>query len=78
MFDSGNVYNDLLFNDDTVRLVKVDEATQNYKSYLGTAFIAQIENLHKYTCVDIGGSNRLTGFTITTMLFFIGLYKMIL
>ncbi|XP_021352485.1 melanotransferrin-like isoform X1 [Mizuhopecten yessoensis] len=58
MFDSGkwsskSWSSDLIFTDDAVRLMKVEPARQNYKTYLGRSFINQIENLHKYTCVPI-------------------------
>ncbi|XP_025096209.1 melanotransferrin-like [Pomacea canaliculata] len=52
MFHSGNWYSDLLFTDAAVRLMKIPEDRQNYKTWLGENFIAQIENLQKYTCVN--------------------------
>ncbi|KAK7109961.1 melanotransferrin-like [Littorina saxatilis] len=52
MFDSGNWYSDLLFTDAAVRLMRIPEDRQNYKTWLQEDFIAQIENLHKYTCVN--------------------------
>ncbi|KAL8576233.1 hypothetical protein ACOMHN_006156 [Nucella lapillus] len=52
MFDSGNWYSDLLFTDPAVRLMRIPEDRQNYKTWLGEDFIAQIENLQKYTCVN--------------------------
>ncbi|RUS73301.1 hypothetical protein EGW08_018930 [Elysia chlorotica] len=52
MFDSGIWYTDLLFSDDAVRLMPIAEDQQNYQAWLGESFIAQIENLHRYTCVN--------------------------
>ncbi|KAK7465955.1 hypothetical protein BaRGS_00037493 [Batillaria attramentaria] len=52
MFDSGNWYSDLLFTDAAVRLMKIPEDRQNFRAWLEEDFIAQIENLHKYTCVN--------------------------
>lgn len=52
MFDSGNWYSDLLFTDAAVRLMLIPEEQRNYKAWLGEDFIAQTENLHKYTCVN--------------------------
>lgn len=57
MFDSGNWYTDLLFTDAAVRLMKIPEERQNYKAWLEEDFIAQIENLHKYTCVSPDGAS---------------------
>ncbi|XP_055863479.1 melanotransferrin-like [Biomphalaria glabrata] len=52
MFDSGIWYSDLIFTDAAVRLMKISPDRQNYKDWLGETFIAQIENLHRYTCVN--------------------------
>jgi len=52
MFDSGTWYSDLLFTDAAVRLMRIPEDKQTYQAWLGESFIAQIENLHKYTCVN--------------------------
>lgn len=52
MFDSGIWYTDLIFTDAAVRLMKVPPEKQNYRNYLGESFIAQVENLQKYTCVN--------------------------
>ena len=32
--------------------MRIREDRQNYKTWLGEDFIAQIENLQKYTCVN--------------------------
>ena len=60
MFDSGNLYSDLLFTDAAVRLMKIPESLQTYEAWLGEDFIAQITNLHKYTCVSPDGAGLLT------------------
>jgi melanoma-associated antigen p97 len=52
MFDSGIWYTDLIFTDAAVRLMKIPKERQNYKAWLGESFLAQIENLQKYTCVN--------------------------
>lgn len=52
LFDSGIIYNDLIFTDAAVRLMKINPAKQNYLSYLGPDFVNQIENLHQYSCVQ--------------------------
>uniref|UniRef100_A0A0B7BCZ5 Transferrin-like domain-containing protein n=1 Tax=Arion vulgaris TaxID=1028688 RepID=A0A0B7BCZ5_9EUPU len=52
MFDSGIWYTDLIFTDAAVRLIRIPKERQNYKAWLGESFIAQIENLEKYTCVN--------------------------
>ena len=59
IFDSGNWYSDLLFTDAAVRLMKIPEDRQNYKTWLGEDFIAQIENLQKYTCVSLGSGSHV-------------------
>jgi len=56
MFDSGTWYTDLLFTDAAVRLMRIPEEKQEYTAWLGESFIAQIENLHKYTCVNPDGA----------------------
>lgn len=72
MFDSGIWYTDLIFTDAAVRLMKIPEERQNYKDWLGESFIAQIENLHRYTCVnpDSAGTIRpsfLIALLLTTL-----------
>nr|KAI8756219.1 melanotransferrin-like isoform X1 [Biomphalaria glabrata] len=52
MFDSGFWYSNLIFNDAAVRLMKISPDRQNYKEWLGETFLAQVENLHRYTCVN--------------------------
>ncbi|XP_055863595.1 melanotransferrin-like isoform X1 [Biomphalaria glabrata] len=52
MFDSGFWYSNLIFNDAAVRLMKISPDRQNYKDWLGETFLAQVENLHRYTCVN--------------------------
>ncbi len=52
MFDSGTWYSDLMFTDAAVRLMYIPNDRQNYLDWLGEDFVAQIENLHKYTCVS--------------------------
>ncbi|KAK0048991.1 melanotransferrin [Biomphalaria pfeifferi] len=60
MFDSGFWYSNLIFNDAAVRLMKISPDRQNYKDWLGETFLAQVENLHRYTCVnpDSAGFHR--------------------
>lgn len=53
LFDSGNWYNDLIFSDDAVRLMRLPKSMQDYRNYLGQDFINKVENLHKYTCVPV-------------------------
>ncbi|XP_046549141.1 LOW QUALITY PROTEIN: melanotransferrin-like [Haliotis rubra] len=52
MFDSGTWYSDLMFTDAAVRLMRIPDNRQNYLDWLGEDFVAQIENLQKYTCVN--------------------------
>lgn len=59
MFDSGLFYSDLIFNDEAVRLIPIEEERQNYEKYLGWDFINQIENLDEYQCVPVSGSRQL-------------------
>lgn len=58
MFDSGIWYNDLMFTDDTVRLIRVPDSRSNFSTYLGNDFIVQAEKLQKYTCVAVGSAPR--------------------
>ncbi|XP_059175482.1 melanotransferrin-like isoform X2 [Physella acuta] len=60
MFDSGLWYSDLIFNDAAVRLMKISDHKQNYRDWLGESFIAQIENLHRYTCVNPDSASALS------------------
>lgn len=57
LFDSGTWYNDLIFSDDAVRLMRLDKSMQDYRNYLGQDFINKVENLHKYTCVPVKPSS---------------------
>ena len=59
MFDSGTWYTDLMFTDAAVRLMRIPADKQNYVVWLGESFISQIENLHKYTCVNPDGASSL-------------------
>ena len=69
MFDSGIWYTDLIFSDDAVRLMPIPKEKQNYKDWLGESFLAQIENLHRYTCVnpDAAGSLSPSGLLISSL-----------
>lgn len=58
LFDSGTWYNDLIFSDDAVRLMRLDKSMQDYRNYLGQDFINKVENLHKYTCVPVKPSKK--------------------
>lgn len=58
MFDSGIWYNDLMFTDDTVRLIRVPESKNTSKKYLGTDFIVQAVKLQKFTCVAVGSAPK--------------------
>lgn len=57
LFDSGKWYNDLIFTDDAVRLMRLPKNKQDYRNYLGQDFINKVENLHKYTCVPVKPSS---------------------
>lgn len=58
MFDSGTWYNDLMFTDDTVRLIRVPDSRNTFSSYLGRDFIVQAEKLQKFTCVAVGSAPK--------------------
>ncbi|VDI36666.1 melanotransferrin-like [Mytilus edulis] len=58
MFDSGTWYNDLMFTDDTVRLIRVPDSRNTFSSYLGRDFIVQAERLQKFTCVAVGSAPK--------------------
>ena len=57
MFDSGLFYQDLIFNDEAVRLIPIEPDMQNYEAYLGYDFIGQIRNLDHYMCVPPANSS---------------------
>jgi hypothetical protein len=60
MFDSGIWYNDLMFTDDTVRLIRVPDNEKDipqFVYYLGNDFIAQVKKLQKFTCVAVGSGS---------------------
>lgn len=59
MFDSGTWYNDLMFTDDTVRLIRISDDRNTHQSYLGRDFIVQAEKLQKYTCVAVGSAPKI-------------------
>ncbi|KAK3096152.1 hypothetical protein FSP39_023802 [Pinctada imbricata] len=73
LFDSGTWYNDLIFTDDAVRLMKVPENRTNYLNYLGKDFVNQVEALHQYTCVPIkkNSANVLSSSVFVLALIFI-------
>lgn len=58
MFDSGIWYNDLMFTDDTVRLIRVPDNRKTFDKYLGRDFIVQAEKLQKFTCVAVGSAPK--------------------
>ncbi|KAH9500928.1 hypothetical protein Btru_069227 [Bulinus truncatus] len=74
MFDSGLWYNDLIFSDAAVRLMKIPENQQNYKDWLGETFISQIENLHKYTCVNPDSSGFIRPSSLVIFLVVVPLF----
>ncbi|KAK6177967.1 hypothetical protein SNE40_012821 [Patella caerulea] len=67
LFDSGMAYTDLLFTDAAVRFMKIYPDQQNYKGWLGPDFVAQIENLQKYTCVSADSPRIKTSFVVTIL-----------
>ena len=53
-------YNDLMFTDDTVRLIRVpdnEKGIPQFVYYLGNDFIAQVKKLQKFTCVAVGSGS---------------------
>ena len=77
MFDSGIWYTDLIFSDDAVRLMPIPKDQQNYRDWLGESFIAQIENLHRYTCVNPDAAVSLgPSVLLITALAFVALYQL--
>ena len=65
LFDSGFFYQDLIFNDEAVRLVPIEPDMQDYKAYLGSDFIGQIRNLDHYMCVP--ASNSASGLSAVVL-----------
>ena len=70
LFDSGLFYQDLIFNDEAVRLIPVEQDMQNYEAYLGHDFIGQIRNLDHYMCVPPAqSSSRISGVNFSLVAF---------
>ena len=70
MFDSGYFYQDLIFNDEAVRLVPIEPEMQDYQAYLGADFIGQIRNLDYYMCVpttNTGSTTRLSAQVVSAV-----------
>ena len=67
MFHSGLFYQDLIFNDEAVRLVPIEPEMQNYEAYLGADFIGQIRNLDYYMCVPTSNKGSATKFSIVSI-----------
>ena len=51
MFVSMLDHKDLIFQDSTVRLVKVPPSKQTYQAYLGTDFMRAMERMENIDCV---------------------------
>lgn len=77
MFDSGTWYNDLMFTDDTVRLILVDDSRNTHTTYLGRDFITQAEKLQKFTCVAVGGAPR-TSLLVVYIITFLSVFRILL
>ena len=58
MFVSMLDHKDLMFQDSTVRLVRVPNSKQNYKDYLETEFLRAMERMENIDCVTAGASRR--------------------
>ncbi|KAK3593059.1 hypothetical protein CHS0354_007848 [Potamilus streckersoni] len=71
LFDSGLFYSDLIFNDDAVRLMKIEEDMQDYKKYLGYDFINQIIYLEDYTCTTTSSATVASLSFVLSSLFLI-------
>lgn len=79
MFDSGIWYNDLMFTDDTVRLIRVPESKKKFSDYLGRDFIVQVEKLQKFTCVAVGsGSAQRTSLIPVYLISIISIIRLFL
>ena len=63
MFDSMLDHNDLIFQDSTMRLIKVFPERQNYQTYLGSDFMRLMRRLDEWNCNDVSaqtaGSSNL-------------------
>lgn len=51
MFDSTVNHKDLLFQDATVRLVRINPQNQTYTAYLGPNFIRSMQQMESIDCV---------------------------
>ena len=51
MFKSMLDHKDLIFQDSSVRLVKVEEDRQNYAEYLGSSFMRAMQRMQEIDCV---------------------------
>ena len=56
MFVSMLDHKDLIFQDSTVRLVRVPPSKQDYKSYLGLDFVRAMERMENIDCITTGGA----------------------
>ena len=54
MFVSMLDHKDLIFQDSTVRLVKVPDSKHDYKSYLETDFLRAMERMENIDCITAG------------------------
>ena len=51
MFDSTVNHKDLIFQDATVRLVRINPANQSYVTYLGPNFVRSMQRMASIDCV---------------------------
>jgi len=51
MFDSTVNHKDLMFQDATVRLVRINPMNQTYQAYLGPTFIRSMQRMASVDCV---------------------------
>ena len=51
MFDSTVNHKDLIFQDATVRLVRINPANQTYSAYLGPTFVRSMQRMASIDCV---------------------------